>query len=217
MASSTKGNSNNTGKVNPPHRLAHVVLRSPNFKRSVAFYKAFLGGHANYENETVSFITYDTEHHRIALLNAPSCGPRNRQSAGLEHMAFGYDTLGDLLLAYRQRKSIGIEPIWCKNHGPTLSLYYQDPDGNQLETLVDVFETAEEGAAFMASEEFLENPIGVLVDPEELVTRFKGGEPVESILKRERIGPQTFDNLQVREAPARDVREVYPRVGEVEL
>lgn len=40
-----------------------------------------------------------------------------------------------------------------QNHGPTTSLYYRDPDGNQIETQVDNFETAEEATAFMNSPE----------------------------------------------------------------
>ncbi|KAJ4397849.1 hypothetical protein N0V93_002086 [Gnomoniopsis smithogilvyi] len=122
----------------------------------VAFYKTFFGGWASYENEHLAFLTYDNEHHRIAVANIPGTSPKSRTSAGLEHIAFSYDKLEDLLLAYRQRKSIGMLPIWCTNHGVTISIYYQDPDGNQLETQVDTFETSEEANAFMDSEEFAE-------------------------------------------------------------
>lgn len=215
MSSTTTGKQ--TGKVRPPQHLAHVVLRSPNFKASVAFYKAFFGGKATYQNRMLSFITYDHEHHRIAIANVPSAEPKNKKSAGLEHIAFTYDKLEDLLVAYRQRKSIGMEPIWCTNHGVTLSIYYQDPDGNQLETQVDVFDTVEETNAFMDSEEFAENPIGVDFDPEDIIRRFKSGEPEKSILKRERNGPRTFDTIPLGWAPAPDVREEYPEVGDIEL
>lgn len=43
----------------------------------------------------------------------------------VQHVAFTFDTLDGLLLAYRQRKARGILPMWCVNHGPTTSLYYQ--------------------------------------------------------------------------------------------
>jgi len=40
-------------------------------------------------------------------------------------------------------------------------MYYADPDGNQVELQVDNFETAEQGTAFMESESFMRNPVGV--------------------------------------------------------
>lgn len=210
MSSSTKDNKP-TGKVRSPQHLAHVVLRSPNFKASVAFYKAFFGGRASYENKFISFITYDHEHHRIAIANVPHSTPNDRKAAGLEHIAFTYDSLEDLLVAYKQRKAIGMEPIWCTNHGVTLSMYYQDPDGNQLETQVDVFDTVEETNAFMDSEEFAENPIGVDFDPEEIIRRFKSGEPAASILKRERQGLEISRVLRAGLSPRLTFANLTPR------
>lgn len=71
-----------------------------------------------------------------------------------------------------------------------MSIYYEDPDGNQIETQVDSFEDPEEATKFMASEEFAENPIGVDFDPEELIRRLQAGESEESLKKREKIGPR---------------------------
>jgi hypothetical protein len=101
----------------------------------------------------------------------------------------------ELLLAYRQRKAKGIEPVWCTNHGPTTSLYYNDPDGNMLETQFDNFETPEEANAFMTSEEFKSNPIGVDFDPEELIKRIESGESIDDLAKRPKIGPRGVDDI----------------------
>lgn len=205
-----------SGKVLAPRSLAHVVLRTPQFKAMVAFYKTFFGGWASYENDKLAFLTYDDEHHRIAIANVPGTSPKDRTTAGLEHIAFTYDNLDDLLLAYRQRKSIGMMPIWCTNHGVTISIYYQDPDGNQLETQVDVFDTVEEANAFMDSEDFAENPIGVDFDPEELLERLKNGEDREALTKkRARIGPRDFSTMPLMNPPAPDVRESYDPVADV--
>ena len=62
-------------------------------------------------------------------------------------------------------------PYWPIRHGPTLSLYYKDPDGNRLEFQVDCFATAEEANAYMRGDSFAANPIGVEFDPEELVAQ----------------------------------------------
>lgn len=179
----------NPGKVvKRPSYLAHVVLRTGNLKPMVEFYKTFLGAHASFENDFISFLTYDEEHHRIALLAVPGTAPKNPQSCGLEHIAFTYSNLEDLVLSYLQRKANGILPVWCINHGATTSIYYQDPDGNQLETQIDNFDTNEGIANWLTSKEFAQNPIGTDFDAEDLVKRLRSGESHESIKKRIEIG-----------------------------
>jgi catechol-2,3-dioxygenase len=181
----------NAGKeVKRPSYLAHVVLRTNNLKPMAEFYKTFLGAHASYENDYISFMTYDEEHHRIALIQVPGTAPKNQQTCGLEHIAFTYSKLEDLALSYRQRKANGIEPVWCINHGPTTSIYYHDPDGNELETQIDNFDTNEELGQFLTGEEFAENPIGTDFDPEDLIRRLQAGEDHAMIKKRVEIGPR---------------------------
>jgi catechol-2,3-dioxygenase len=158
----------------------------------VDYYKTFLGGEATFENEFLSFITYDEEHHRVAIAAVPGTGAKAFKTCGLEHIAFTFDTLDDLSKAYSQRKECGIVPVWSVHHGPTISIYYADPDGNQIETQVDNFTTAEEASAFMASKEFAENPIGVDFNPEDLIERLKRGEDVAEIRKRPNIGPRSI-------------------------
>ncbi|KAL2072006.1 hypothetical protein VTL71DRAFT_11349 [Oculimacula yallundae] len=181
-------------KVISPSKLAHVVLRtSPNnFNTMVNFYKTFLGGKATYENDFLSFITYDAEHHRVAIAGVPGTGPKAFKTSGLEHIAFTFATINDLATAYTQRKEHGIVPIWSVNHGPTTSIYYTDPDGNQIETQVDNFDNLEDANAFMASSEFAKNPIGVDFDPEDLIKRLQSGEDVVAIKKRPDIGPRSL-------------------------
>ena len=74
------------------------------------------------------------------------------------------------------------------NHGPTISIYYLDPEGNRIETQWDVFEDAEDANKFMMSEEFAENPFGASFDPEEMIRRLETGESVEVLARRENIG-----------------------------
>lgn len=198
--------SSTTTKVLSPKSLAHVVLRTSNYKSMVSFYKAFLGAHAAHEDEHIAFLTYDEEHHRIAIINAPYADPRNPASSGMDHMAFTFDSLQDLLLAYRQRKAYGILPVWCCNHGITVSAYYQDPDGNRIETQVDVLDV-EQANEFMKSAAFTENPIGVDFDPEDLIKRLDSGEDEAEVMKRGSIGPRGLDSVPI--GPTPEVREVY--------
>ena len=178
-----------------PARLAHCVLRTNNFDAMRAFYKTFLGAHAVFENDILSFMTYDEEHHRIALVNIPSIENKVRASAGLEHLAFTFNSLDDLALAYLQRKENGILPFWPVNHGPTTSVYYKDPDGNILETQVENCDTNEEVIAFMESEAYQKNPIGVDFKMEDLIRRLKSDEDHASIKKRPESGPRGLDTV----------------------
>ncbi|KAJ6017888.1 Glyoxalase/Bleomycin resistance protein/Dihydroxybiphenyl dioxygenase [Penicillium sp. IBT 35674x] len=182
-------------KVLSPAKLAHVVLRTANLERMVDFYTTFLGGTVTYGNDVISFITYDDEHHRVALIGIPSTGPKVPTSCGLEHIAFTFNSLSDLLISYRHRKARNIDPVWCVNHGPTTSIYYRDPDGNMLETQVDNFDTVEGANAFMMSKEFAENPIGTDFDAEEMIQAIKSGEEDHTLKKRREIGSRGLSDV----------------------
>ncbi|KAI0151550.1 Glyoxalase/Bleomycin resistance protein/Dihydroxybiphenyl dioxygenase [Xylariaceae sp. FL1272] len=178
-----------------PRSMAHVVLRTPNKPTMSTFYQQFLGAHASWEDEHLSFLTYDEEHHRIALLQMPSLKAKDPNTAGLDHFAFTYDTIADLMTAYKQRKVLGILPMWSVNHGPTTSMYYRDPDGNRIETQVDNFDTAEEATGFMSGPAFKLNPIGVDFDPEELIRRLESGESEMELKKRPDVGARGLDDI----------------------
>ncbi|KAH8805053.1 Glyoxalase/Bleomycin resistance protein/Dihydroxybiphenyl dioxygenase [Xylogone sp. PMI_703] len=175
-------------KVHSPDRMAHVVLQTTKVSEMARWYKDVLGANASYENDHMSFLTFDEEHHRIAVVNIPGTTVHEPMSSGLNHIAFTYNNLEHLLLSYRQRKAKGILPVFCINHGTTISFYYKDPDGNRIECQVDCFDTAEEGTAFMMGPLFAANPIGTDVDPEDLIKRMEVGEDVKSIKKRVETG-----------------------------
>ncbi|MDH3704529.1 MAG: VOC family protein [Acidimicrobiia bacterium] len=167
--------------VIPPAKLAHFVLRTSRFDESVGWWKTVLGAVPRYENEFIAFLTFDDEHHRLAILSTPDLADNDRSATGLEHVAFTYDDLDALLATYERLKAHGIEPILPINHGMTVSLYYADPDGNQVELQVDAMDSGA-AEAFMASDVFAANPLGVPLDPDDLVRRRAAGESVESLV-----------------------------------
>ena len=183
------------GKVTSPIKLAHVVLRTNNLGKMVEYYKTFLGGQVIYENEMLAFISYDDEHHRIAILGVPGTQPKQKTSCGLEHIAFTFDSLSTLLLSYRQRKANGIEPLWPVNHGPTTSIYYRDPDSNMIETQVDNFNDPDEATAFMKSKHFAENPIGTDFDPEDWIRQISNGKSEAELKVRVEVGPRDLPDF----------------------
>ena len=167
-----------------PTKFAHAVFKTTRLEEMTRWWCTLLGAHVAFGNPFVAFLTYDDEHHRIALVNDPSLAAREDRRAGLEHIAYTYGNLGDLLGTYERLKAGGVVPYWCINHGPTTSLYYRDPDGNQVELQVDNFPDAAALHAFFRSGSFAENPIGVVFDPERLLARFRRGDPVEELVKQ---------------------------------
>jgi catechol-2,3-dioxygenase len=173
-----------SGKVISPISLAHVVFRTANLQRMIDFWALFLGATVVFQNNAVAFLQYDDEHHRIAFIANPGAQPQlsGGKGAGMHHVAFTFANLADLVQAYKQRKELGVLPTWCVNHGPTTSMYYTDPGGNQIETQVDNFESPEEAAEFMQGALFAENPLGADFDLEELDRKIQSGVE-ESVLK----------------------------------
>lgn len=181
-----------------PAKLAHVVLRTSQFQRMQDWYRAVLAARTTYADHGLAFLTYDDEHHRVALLHTPGLQQQAEGAAGVHHVAFTYATLGDLVATFERLRGLDIAPVYCTNHGPTTSMYYQDPDGNQIELQVDNFATIEAATDFFYSPDFAENPIGVDFDPAELARRYHSGEGDAAIKRRARIGQRGLDSLPLR-------------------
>lgn len=167
-----------------PAKLAHVVFRTGRLKEMTGWYCHVLEAHVQFADDLLAFVTYDDEHHRVAFVATGSDERPEPRHTGLEHVAFTYASLGDLLGTYIRLRDDGIKPYWTINHGPTISLYYEDPDGNHVELQIDNFATEEELDAWFHSGAFAGNPIGVEFDPEELLVRLWAGEPVSELVKR---------------------------------
>lgn len=178
-----------------PAFLAHIVLRTGQSQAMIDWYKTVLSASIVHANEQVTFLTYDEEHHRIAIAQMPVLGKRAKSRAGVDHIAFTYANLADLLSHYANLRAIGIEPIWSINHGPTTSLYYEDPDGNVLELQVDNFSTPEAIAEWMEGGDFNQNPIGVDFDPADMKRRLDAGEDIGKLTARPQIGERSASSI----------------------
>ena len=172
------------GEVSPS-KLAHVVLRTAHIGAARDWYVEVLGCQVMFDGGFLCFLSYDDEHHRVALVSVPDAAPPDGHT-GLEHVAFTYAGLGDLVATYQRLADAGITPHWCINHGPTTSLYYHDPDGNQVELQVDNFDSEDDLAAWFRSGAFASNPIGVEFDPAELAAKYEAGVPAADLLARDR-------------------------------
>jgi catechol-2,3-dioxygenase len=177
---------------NAPDRFAHLVFKTAQPDRMVDWYCKVFDAQVVFRNPLLVFLTYDRhEHHRIAIVRLPKLlAPVRvitrlyRKMYGLDHVAFTFGDLGKLLRNYRRLKQQGIVPVWAINHGPTTSLYYEDPDGNRFEFQVDNFATLDELQSYAQTDAFLKNPIGVNFDPDYLLEQLESGVPERDLLKQ---------------------------------
>jgi len=179
-----------TGAKVSPAYMAHVVLRTTQKDAMAEWYSKVLGTEPVFENEELVFATFDDEHHRIVIYDI---GFETSDVPGLspvDHIAYTMSSLEDILNCYVRLKREGIEPVWPINHGPSISLYYRDPDGNHIELQADTFPTMAECKAYLAqSPEFKADPIGDEFDADALVERYEAGTPLIELFKRGTLPP----------------------------
>ena len=174
-----------------PKKLSHLVLQTNRREQMRDWYCTVLGAKVLHQNKFICFISYDDEHHRVAFIDPGPLADKEPQEGktakaggevGLHHVAFTMGSLDELADQYIDLKEKGITPHRCVNHGVTTSMYYYDPDHNQVELLVDNFATAIEGQNYMRSrKEGDKNPVGIDFDPEELVKKIQTGLRLEEL------------------------------------
>lgn len=172
-----------------PQKFVHVVYRTRRFEAMLRWYATVFDARVQHQNPALAFLTYDDEHHRFAFANLDVLMPdaaddEQRGLVGVDHVAYTYAGIGELFENYVQLRDEGILPYWCIHHGVTVSMYYGDPDGNQMEFQVDCFGTNEEANAFMGSPAFGANPIGVEFDPEDWLAQVRDGAALSDFLPR---------------------------------
>jgi catechol-2,3-dioxygenase len=162
-----------------PVKFAHVVYQTRRFDEMIAWYQHVFEAEVVHQDPALAFLTYDDEHHRFAFANLDVLSPEasgkdERGPIGVNHVAYTFASAADLMELYKKLKSAGITPYWPIHHGTTLSLYYRDPDGNRMEFQVD-HGTLADAIAFMSSEAFAANPVGVVYDPDALLAKYEAG------------------------------------------
>lgn len=170
-----------------PTKLAHVVYMTRRYDEMISWYQRVFEAKVQYQNPAFAFLTYDDEHHRFAFANMSILSPNGIETdtpprVGVNHVGYTYANLGELLETYDRLKRLGITPYWRVHHGLTLSVYYQDPDGNRMEFQVDCCANAAEAHTFMHSDAFAANPVGVEIDPDALLAQYRDGVPLEKLL-----------------------------------
>ncbi|WP_375399736.1 VOC family protein [uncultured Amnibacterium sp.] len=167
----------------------HTTLATLKLDEMVDFYEKVAGLEPVYYSPGGAWLTNDAANHRIALLALPGLkAPEDKgHTAGLHHTAFEYASFDQWLDNYIRLRDEGIVPFLNLDHGMTMSMYYQDPEGNGVEIQVDGFGDWAAGKEWMwASQEFGDNPIGVHFDPDRIVEARASGLTFQEIHRRAR-------------------------------
>lgn len=176
--------SRSAGAANRPAYISHYGIRARQYREMIQWYTTVFRATVQHENEFLAFMTFDEEHHRLVIFEDPETVERPATAAGIDHMGYGLAGFGDLVETYERLKAEGITPFAQLNHRFTTSLYYHDPDGNEVELSVDNFPTKEECAAFVRGEgmeEIGRPPFGHTFDPDELARLYRQGVPAEKL------------------------------------
>jgi len=180
-----------------PRAIAHVVFRSPDPDRLADWYCSVLGAHVVLRHPMIRFITWDNAQDRLAFVPLRKSQQPTRGKVGVDHVAFEMASLADLIATYRRLAAEGIDPIRCFNHGVATSMYFLDPDGNEIELSVDHFRDVADLNEWLATGDFDENPAGVALDPEDLATRVESGADEIELLRPD-VSHRTWLTDQLR-------------------
>ena len=182
--------------------LHHFGVETRHLERMVDWYARVVGMVTIYQSSNAlgsedgvsmsgAFVSNDRANHRMALFSLPELKEDTDKHAHtkLQHVAFEYATIDDLLNSYSRIKRLGIEPVLTTDHGPTIAFYYEDPDGNSVELFVDNFGDWDKSREYVrTSPEFRKNSLGTLVDADKLVAAHRAGMSFAELHRRAYAG-----------------------------
>jgi catechol 2,3-dioxygenase len=172
-------------------KLHHIGLLTGNLQRMLDWYKAVLGMRPTNESDNptgapadrrppirAAFLSNDDASHRIAMIEVAglTADADHARHCRLQHAAFEFKTLDELLGTYVRLKALGIEPVLPVDEGAQIGFYYSDPDDNIVE--INVCNYTERWAAIehmQTSPDFARSPLGVQVDPDKMVAAHEAG------------------------------------------
>ena len=164
--------------------VSHYGLRVRDLAEMTAWYQTFLEARVEHDMGFGVFMTFDDEHHRMVIFTVPDTVERPPTANGIDHIGYGVRDHAHLVEIYERLRDMGITPSSQLNHRFTTSLYYHDPDGNEVEFSVDNLPTKQACSDFVASEAMAEigvPPFGYDFDPEELARLHHAGAAVPEL------------------------------------
>jgi 2,4-dichlorophenol 6-monooxygenase len=173
-------------------KISHLILNTANYEAMKQWYLDVFEAKIGVEtsDHSACFLQMDESHHRIGMFNVAKTdesaamtypGAQNPGALSrLNHFAFEYPTLAELFDAYQRLAGSSVLPAASLNHGPTMSIYYQDPDRNIVELFYDNQYTDEQIAEFYAGGDGY--VLGAIpFDPATLVEELSRGKTVAEL------------------------------------
>lgn len=179
-------------------RLQHCGLTTGNLDAMLEWYGKVLGmtvhkrvaAPAGSPFKTVAFASDDEVNHRLSFFETPglSVDADRDRHARVQHIAFEYKALDDLLGTYVRLKKLGIPLLWAADQFIQTAIYYQDPDGNILELNVNNFSDD-----WTVTEQLknLPSQLHINLDPEKMIEAIKAGASAWEVHERAVAGEFT--------------------------
>jgi catechol 2,3-dioxygenase len=129
--------------IHPAVRVGHVHLRVADLDRAIAFYRDGLGFSVTVDARSVGIpmvmLAAGDYHHHIGLNTFDSAGgtPPAPGHTGLYHVAFLFPDRRELAKAVKRLLDHGHPIDHGTDHGATVAIYLDDPDGNGIELSYD--------------------------------------------------------------------------------
>jgi catechol 2,3-dioxygenase len=130
--------------LHPDVRIGHVHLRVADLDRATAFYRDVMGFNLVVDGVPfglpMTLLAAGDYHHHIALNTFMSKDgtPPPAGHTGLHHFALLYPNRHEFILAVQRLFDCGYPIDDARDHGGTMSVYLQDPDGNGIELYYDL-------------------------------------------------------------------------------
>ena len=120
--------------IHPAVRVGHVHLTVTDLDRSLAFYRDALGfavtADGRHAGLDAVFLAAGDYHHHVAINTWDS-------QVGLHHAAFVYPGRDELVTAVLRLRESGHVAERYTDHGGSVAVYLDDPDGNGVELYYD--------------------------------------------------------------------------------
>jgi catechol 2,3-dioxygenase len=120
--------------------IGHTHLKVADLERAIAFWRDVMGMDlVGRYGEQAAFLSWGGYHHHIGLNTWHSAGgtPPAKHHTGLFHVALLYPTREALVVAAKRVADAGFDIYGHADHGVSIALYFDDPDGNGIEIYWD--------------------------------------------------------------------------------
>lgn len=129
-----------TYSIPPQTRIGHVHLKVSDIEKALKFYRDILGFEVTQMyGDSAAFISAGGYHHHIGLntWHSKGAGKAPVNIVGLYHTAILYPTKKDLANIFKRLQALNYPLIGAADHGVSIALYLDDPDGNGVELYWD--------------------------------------------------------------------------------